>query len=213
MPRKYPLEYSLEPTIVPQRTRWLMLNLRNIGDRDLKSMAVTLNSLDDRSIQVHSDGKFVLVLRPDEEKAIPIQVSVERRGQVYINIDGWLEDNEFHWESPPIRITTGREVAEIESLLAQTTPYPTLGTPVTSKVRVRSMVATENLVIAFWVETPSGELLSPDKTGLGQQPANTVVERDMEITPEEQGIYIIHAYLYDGARRIDHATEHLSITR
>lgn len=213
MPRKYPIEYELQPKVIPQRTRWLMLRLKNIGERDLRSMAVNLHSLDDYSIQVLADGKFVLVLRTGEEKQLPIQVSVARRGSVYITIEGWLEEDEFHWESPPIVIATGRELAQIESLLAQTDPYPTLGTPVTCEATVRTSVASENLVLEFWVETPSGELLSPDKTGLGREPANTTIERSIEITPEEQGIYIIHAYLYDGVDRIDHAIEHLSITR
>jgi len=31
-------------------------------------------------------------------------------------------------------------------------------------------------------------------------------------TPEEEGIYILHAYLFEGPRRIDHRREYVSVS-
>jgi hypothetical protein len=38
------------------------------------------------------------------------------------------------------------------------------------------------------------------------------IRRTVEMTPDEEGLYVLHAYLYDGPERIGHEIEHLSIS-
>ena len=37
------------------------------------------------------------------------------------------------------------------------------------------------------------------------------VRYGVEITPQEEGMYTLYAYLYDGARRIGHELEHVRV--
>ena len=67
-------------------------------------------------------------------------------------------------------------------------------------------------MIEFWVDMPAGESKSLVKEGLGHLSAREVVQPTVDLTPEEEGIYVLHAYLYDGPRRIGHEIEYLSVS-
>jgi hypothetical protein len=76
---------------------------------------------------------------------------------------------------------------------------------------VRGLVTSVSLVLEFWAEVPSGEFRSLAKEGMGRLAAGEEARHTVEITPGEQGLYVLHAYLYQGARRIGHQIEYLSI--
>jgi hypothetical protein len=106
----------------------------------------------------------------------------------------------------------GDELAELVSTFALPDPYPRAGEPVTIEATLRGLTAASGLILEFWVETPSGESISVDKTEtdpLGVGEAETY--RSDPFVPEEEGIYVIHTYLFDGTRRIGHQTDYLSI--
>ncbi|MFP4345550.1 MAG: hypothetical protein ACLFU8_12720 [Anaerolineales bacterium] len=213
MPTRGSLQYDLTPTTVPTGTRWVLLHLKNVGEHDLKSMQVQLNSLDTYAIDVHGTGSFLQALRVGEEQSVPFQVTVQARGNVYATLDGWREDEPFHWESLSLPIMTGKEVAEIVSLTPLTEPYPTLGAEVTVEAVVRAVAPTQNLVLEFWADTPSRTQLSLAKEGTEVLGPGEEERHRTSWTPEEEGIYTLHAYLFDRNRRVDHRVAYLSVTR
>jgi hypothetical protein len=212
MTTKFPIRYSLVPKTVDEGQRWITVRLQNLSAEDLTNLEVRLNSIDTWSIYVHGQGDFIPVLRPKEEQEVHFQISANASGRVYITIDGERIEDAFHWESPDISIRVGKPVAELVSLFALSQPRVILGEPITFQATVRGLAPSRNLVIEFWVDTPTGESKSLAKEGLGHLSAREVVQPTVEITPEEEGIYVLHTYLYDGPRRIGHEIEYLSVS-
>lgn len=211
MPIREPIKYELEPQIVELGWTWVSLHLTNVGTKDLRHLDIRLNPLDTYSVEVHDSSTYLDVLRIDEEKQIPFQITAERRGRVYATIDGWQDGDHFHWESPSLLISLGGDVAEIESFFALTPPSPVLGEPITCEVTLRGVGTSRNLVIEFWAETPSGKNLSLDKQGTDLLSMGETDTYAVDFTPEEEGIYVLHAYLFDAGRRIDHQTDAISV--
>ncbi len=212
MPIREPIQYTLTPQRITAGQRWLSLRLKNVGDETLTQLDVRLNSLDAYSLNVYGAGNYVAELPPGEETVQHYQVAAEMTGDLYASIDGQQDDQPFHWESPSIQVTVGQQAAELLSVFALTQPHVLLGNPIKCEATVRGLTTSQQLVIEFWVQTPVGTFKSLDKQGLGKVAADEIVRRTVEFTPEHEGIYILHAYLYDGAKRIGHRTEYLSIS-
>ena len=77
---------------------------------------------------------------------------------------------------------------------------------------MRSIILSSGLKLEFWLETPGGALLSLAKMPVKTMQPEEITRYSVEIEPKTEGIYILHAYLYDGRQRIDHATEYISIS-
>lgn len=212
MATKFPIRYSLVPKSVEEGQHWVTARFQNLSAEELTNLEVRLNSIDTWSIYVHGQGDFIPVLRPKEEQEVHFQISANATGRVYITIDGQRVEGAFHWESPEISIEVGQPVAELVSLFAMSEPRVPLGRPITFQAAVRGLAASRNLVIEFWVDTPTGESKSLAKEGLGRLEAQEVVEPAVGFTPEDEGIYVLHAYLYDGPQRIGHQIEYLSVS-
>lgn len=212
MATKFPIRYTLVPRTVDEAQRWVTVRLQNLSAEDLTNLEVRLNSIDTWNIYVHGQGDFLSVLRPKEEQEVHFQVSANATGQVYITIDGQRVEGAFHWESPDIRIRVGEPVAELVDLFVMSEPRVILGEPIPFQATVRGLAPSQGLVIEFWVDTPTGESKSLAKEGLGRLSAQEEVQPTVKLTPEEEGIYVVHAYLYDGSRRIGHEIEHLSVS-
>ena len=212
MPTKEPIEYSLVPRSVAEGASWVTLTLHNVGDQELEDLSVVLHSLDTYAINVMGTGTYVAQLPPDSEEIRYFQGSFQGTGELYISVDGQSDGKAFHWESPGITVQVGRQPAELVSLLALREPHARFGDPIKIEATVRGLATSLNLVLEFWVETPSGEMRSLDKLGIGELLAGEDKAFQQEITPDEEGIYILHAYLYQGPRRIGHRTEYLSVS-
>jgi hypothetical protein len=189
----------------------MTLTLENVGDNDLTTLDVRLNSLDEYSISVPEPSTYIVSLLPGEEKTRAFQVSADLTGRLYISIDGWQNGEEFHWETPGIPITVGHEVAELVNLFALTEPYPPPGEKIRCETTVRGLDdSEEDLSLEFWAQKPTGEfeeLASMDiKVVDGEETTYSV-----DIEPEEEGSYTIHAYLYDGVRRIGHEVDYVYV--
>jgi hypothetical protein len=213
MPIKSDFDYDLTPREIDAGVRWLTLTLGNAGDEDLQEMSVRLNSLDSYQIDVHGTGSFVPELGVNEFQNLPFQITAQGTTRLYATVDGTKGGEEFHWESPGMRVVVGLDVAELVSLFALTEPYPIIGTPITLEATIRGLSYNEGLGLEFWVETPDLTLISLDKMPTDPVPEGETVRYTTEFTPEQEGIYTVHAYLFAGTRRIDLATEYLSITR
>lgn len=208
---KYPIEYELVPTSIDTGRNWVTLDLKNIGNQDLIGLDVNLNSLDAYSVSALGTGSYVSSLKADEEQAIPFQLSANRTASLYVTIDGWRDGKRFHWESPGILVTVGSDVAQLVSLFAMAEPYPILGEKVRCEATVRGLTESEGLTLEFWADTPSGEfeeLASVETKALSPDEEATY---SAEVAPDEEGLYTIYAYLYDGVNRIGRRIEHVHV--
>lgn len=212
MAAKYPIRYTLNPKSIAAGRSWLTLSVQNISDDPLTGLNVRLNSLDTYDIDVEDDAQYVPRLAPDEEREFHYQVTARESTGVYISLDGRWGDEPFHWESPSRRIAVGEALAELVSLFALTEPHPRPGETITCEATLRGIRTSTGLILEFWVDTPGGESISPDKMATESLPPGETATYTAEFTPEEQGIYVLHAYLFDGVRRIGHATEYITVS-
>lgn len=211
MPGKYPFDYELTPQDVGKGTSTVEVEIENVGTDDVENLEIRLNSLDDYGIHIEESRKSVDELEQDASTTIPYELDVRRRGAVYISVDGWVDETLIHWESPDIQLTTGLEIAEISNFAAQTEGYPAMRKPITCEVTVESLKPSDNLVLEFWVKAPDGELMSIDKMGTGTMAAGEVKDFSAEFTPEQEGIYTFHTYLFEKTQRLDYAHDHLNV--
>jgi hypothetical protein len=189
----------------------MALRLKNVGDQVLSGLEVKLESLDTGCIRVFGRGTDLPRLEPGQEQMRDFQASLRGTGEVYVSIEGDINGERFHWETPSMSIQVGGQPAELVSLFALGEPRARLGEPITCEATVRGLVTNVSLVLEFWAEMPSGELRSLAKEGIGRLVEGEQARFTTEITPREQGLYVLHAYLYHGARRIGHRVEYLSI--
>lgn len=199
---RYPIEYDLSPRKVEAGRRWLTLNLKNIGTKDLTLLDVRLNSLDVYALNVLDTGKYIPSLVPNEEKKIPFQVSADISSQVYVTINGLENSSPFYWESPAMILAVGQEVAELTSVFAMTAPYSLIGKTIHCEATVRSLTHNRGLNLQIWASTPSEEFIELLDVETDELPAGEVERYTTEFTPEERGMYTIYAYLYNNGNRI-----------
>ena len=208
---KYPIQYELDPKSITAGMRWLTLTVKNIGNENLIGLDVRLNSLDAYNIYVYGTGTYVAVLKPGEEEVIPCQTLATASGQVYASLDGWIGAALFHWESQRMIVRVGEDVAELVSLFAMTAPYPRLGERIRFEAILQGSSDSERLRLEFWAETPSGEFIELVKVETETLSAGEQAQYAAEIEPEQEGMYTIYAYLYDGAKRIGHELERVYV--
>jgi hypothetical protein len=208
---KYPVEYELTPRNVGAGMRWLTLRLKNVGDQNLIGLDVKLNSLDAYDVYVYGTGSYLRVLRPNEEEIVAFQTLATATGRIYASLDGWQGAALFHWESPRITVNVGDDVAKLMSLFALTQPYPRRGEQIRFEAILRGSSQSERLRLEFWAETPSGEFIELGKVETQALSTDEETRYSTEITPDEEGMYTIYAYLYDGARRIGHELEQVYV--
>jgi hypothetical protein len=211
MPTQYPIEYKLEPKTISMGARWLTLTIKNIGDENLIGLDVKLNSLDAYSISVSGAGHYVTSLKPDEEFVAPFQVLVNSTAFVYVSLDGMQETRALHWESPRIRLALGESKATLVSLFALTKPYPPRGERIQVEATLQGTAGSVDLRLEFWAQTPGEEFKE-----LGMVQPKDLAEKErarytVEFVPEEEGMYTVYAYLYDGAKRIGHELEQVYV--
>jgi hypothetical protein len=163
------------------------------------------------SVEVLTEDTFVPVLDTDAKEVIPVQVSANVSGSVYITVDGKREGEPFHWESPDITLTVGDESAELVSLLALTQPGPTVGDRIRCEAALRGRVRSDGLKLEFWAQTPGGDFeelaILETKTLSPGEEARYVAE----IEAGEVGRYTIYAYLFDGTTRIGREVEAIRV--
>lgn len=211
MATRHPIEYEMSPDEIDRGLHWLTLSLKNVGDEPLTGLSVQLHSLDDYSIAVAGEGNYVESLGPGEEEEIPYRVSADLTGRVYAAVEGWSDDDGFEWESPGVLIQVGDAAAELVSVFALTEPYPSPGEMLRCEAIVQGMEPAGDLHLEFWAQQPQGtfaELATLDNLQLSAGDENAYAT---EITPQQEGDYFIHAYLYDGAQRIGHAMDRVYV--
>jgi len=213
MPTRYPIQYETKPKTIPTGRNWLTITVRNVGAEPLTALDVRLNSLDAYSIGVYGSGSYIAALQPDEERVIPFQVEANMTTSIYISADGWKGGDPFYWESPAIRITVGEQAAELARLFVMAKPYPAVGERIRLEATVRTLRSSEGLVLEFWADTPGGEFKELARVETQKLPAGEETSYTAEITVDEEGLYTLYAYLYDGIRRIGRETDTVVVTK
>jgi len=211
MRMKYPLEIEMVPKEIDTGTRWVTLRLKNIGKKNLRNLNVQLNSRDTFFLRPLSPSKFIFELPPGEEEWISYQISAEGSANLYVTIDGYEEERFFTYESPNINLKVIGQLAELQSVLAVTEPYPPLGETMKCDANIIALENTEGLNLEFWVDTPSGEFKNLADIQTKEFKPGEEATYSAEITPKESGVYRIHAYLYYNNTRIDHETDVIHI--
>ena len=211
MPIRQPVQYDINPKNIDVGTCWLALTLRNVGTEELARLDVRLNSLDAYSISVYGNGSAISLLRPNEEEMISFQVLANSTGSLYVTLDGWRGEQPFHWESPGMLMRVGKAMAELTSLFALTEPYPRLGETIRCEATLRGLATSEGLTLEVWAASPSGEFEELATIETPELSAGEEISYWAELTPEEEGLYTIYAYLYDQSRRIGYRVEHVFV--
>lgn len=210
---KYPLEIEMVPKEIDAGTRWVSLRLKNIGKKILRNLDVQLNSRDSYFLRPLSPSKFIFELDPGEEEWLSYQIRAEGNASLYVTVDGYEEDKFFAYESPDIAIKVLGQLAEIQSLVAVTEPYPPLGEMLRCDANIIALENTDELNLEIWLDTPTGDFekladIETKNFEIGEEATYST-----EITPKNTGIYTIHAYLYYNNKRIDHLTNVLHIKK
>jgi hypothetical protein len=211
MPIRYPIEYDLNPTSVEPGWRWLILTLRNIGSESLTGLDVQLNSLDSYNLRAMGTGAYIAELGPNQERVHPFQVAANLTANVYVSVDGLQDSELFHWESPTTLIGVGKDLAELAGLFAMSEPYPPVGQKVRCEATVRGLTESPGLRLEFWVDTPAGEFDAIGEVETKRLGAGEEATYAAEFMPDEEGLYTVYAYLFDGIRRIGRRTEHVLV--
>lgn len=211
MATRYPVAYQISPRQVERGVQWLTLELKNVGEESLTALGVELHSMDEYSIAIPGEGNYVESLAPGEEEQIPYRVSADLTGRVYASIEGWEGEKRFEWESPGMLIRVGEPPAELVSVFALTAPYPSPGKELRCEAIVRGLEPSGDLQLEFWAQPPKGPFERLATLENLQISAGEEGDYVTEITPEQRGEYRIHAYLYDGDRRIGHAADRVYV--
>ena len=78
---------------------------------------------------------------------------------------------------------------------------------------MRGRVLSKGLRLEFWADTPGGATALLQTAETEMLAAGEVGRYRAEFTPDQVGIYEVHAYLYDQGRRIGHQVETISTAR
>ncbi len=206
-----PFAYELSPRVLEKGMRWLTVTLENTSPATLSGLNVALNSLDEYSIEILTEGAFLPVLDPGGEEVIPMQVSAHLSGSVYITVEGEREDESFHWESPDITLTVGEAGAELVSFLAVTEPGDAVGGVIRCEATVRGCLETEGLSLDFWAQTPAGTFDELASVETGSLSPGEEARYSVEVETDEPGTYQIYAYLVDGTTRLGREVERIRV--
>ena len=208
---KYPIQYELDPTEIEEGIHWLTLKLKNIGNKTIQGLDVELHSLDTAFLTVYGAwgfgaGHYLPGLQPNEEKEVAFHVNALGSADVYATITGRMGGERFWWESAWTRILLSEEKAILEHVLVLSHPYTTIGKTLSAEATIKGLRKSTGLKLEFWVEPPSRKFEEQAKMNIKELSAGEEARYTTEFTPKETGNYHIHAYLYDGWKRIGHKT-------
>jgi hypothetical protein len=153
------------------------------------------------------------MLNPGEERVVPVQIEATQGAWIYLHLEYWLKDKLYYWESPNVWIKVRRDPARIMTLFSTKGPQLILGQDVPVEATILSDLPSDNLRLDFWIETASGRFESFRSVDLGAMDADEIKTVETEFTPDEEGLYSIYAYLFDGNHRLDRKIEQLRIIK
>jgi len=186
---------------------WVILRLKNIGDKELDNLDVKAHTLDSYSINVLGTGQHIPKLSPGEETVVSFQIEATVTGEVYASVSALSSEGPLSIDSPWVTINVVGNMAELVSVFALTMPYTLMGQPVKVEAIVKGISLSENLDLEFWARKPSGDVVLISRIGIGKLSGGEEQRYSAELIPQEEGFYTVHGYLYDKNRRIGLKTD------
>jgi hypothetical protein len=210
---KYPFEVEVKPREVDFGLHWITVSLKNFSDDDLYNLDVKLNSLDSYYVWVYGSGQYVPNIESNETEIVPFQVSATGTTRVYVTASGRRNGDYFYWESPRFKLSVGREAAELRNLFVLSHPYTTIGKTIEAEAVIEGVAGGKSLDLQFWVDTPSGSFDKIADVETKVLDEGEEVKYSAEITPEEDGLYEIFAYLYDEQKMLGRKSNTILVSK
>jgi len=208
---KAPIQYELNPTDVNEGINWVTLKLKNIEPKTLRELDVQMHSVNPFNLLVYGPGllggQYISELGPLKGTELLFRVDARGSADVYVTIEGRKDGDYFWWESSWMTLQLNGEKARITSLLVVSNPYTAVGKTIVAEATVESLRKDGGLKLEFWVETPSGKNEKQSTIDITDLAVGDKTPYKVEVTPQEEGLYTIYAYLFDGSKQIDSMTE------
>ena len=203
---KYPLEYEIDPEKIEKGNHWIIVKLKNIGKQDLKYVQVQINSLESSCILVEGLAKSIHEIKQNETEEIPFEVTGFKTGDISISMSAYpsVPGQAYYWESSPIELVVGKEIADLKSLLILSHPHTTVGESLEVEAIVQGVNQSEGLRLEFWSQTPSNNTIELNKIEIGKLLPDEEIRRLAILNVEETGFYTVHAYLYNNDGKLDY---------
>jgi hypothetical protein len=209
---KHPIQYELEPPSVDAGAGLVVLSLKNIGTEKLTDLDVGLHSTDTYNLVVVDIKKSLSLLESHQKINLEYQITAYTSCWVYATLDGFKDGKRFHTESPLLKIRVLPEIAEIVSVFALAKPQIPTGEQIQIEATVRALSNCENLTLEFWTDAPDGEFKELATIQIAKLSKDEVGRYGADITPSQEGLYKITAYLYDGIKRVDAGVDQVMVT-
>jgi hypothetical protein len=210
MMRRLPISINISPREIRRGTSIIELKLTNNGDQRLETLEVGLHSLDQSLIDVENPEKWVNSILPGETITVPFNISAHRSAMIHTRIFGYMGEERFEWQSPPIRVKVGEEAAELLSLLILGESSRKIGDTLEVEATLRALKNNVQVTIDFWVNTPREKYMK-----IGEITTSILQQGDtkhiIEFTPTEKGLYTVYIYLYEKSRQIDRQSDKVFI--
>lgn len=203
---KEDMEYSIRPEAVDTGLNTFYLKVKNKGKEKINDAVVRLNTLDAYALNISGTGEKVRSLEPGKEKEFKFQAWANSTGAAFASIDGvsGKDGKKIHRESFAFTLKAGRDTARIFSLFALSYPYSPIDKKLKCEAAIEAMAESRGLSLEFWLEPPAGQNTMLGSVKMKDMKKREMVSYSAEFTPENEGIHAVHAYLYEGARRIGH---------
>jgi len=198
---KSPIEYSFSHSKFKKGKNKLELSLKNLAECELSELRVGLHSLDTYSIGVLKEEDNLKTIKEGKEKKLTFDLLVNLPGFLYITIDGKLNSDFFHWESPYIKMRLDEVGAEFVSLFYLSGCYPPKGKVLRMETVIRGLGKLKSADVEFWLEEPDKEFKEIDVYSLKNLKKGEIRRRATEFIPQKEGLYTIYGYLYEGNKR------------
>ena len=202
MKTKRNIEYEIRPEILSSGERWLTLKLKNTGTEILYNADIRLNSLDTYGLEIEQSSSFIPEMKTNEEKFLFFKIRISATTPVYITINGIKEDTPFYWESPSIKVYLSEDSAELVSLFAQRNEHILVGDSIKCEATVKSKIPSKDIILDIWTESPEGLVEDIETIGVDELEAKKTKKYVIKFSPNTEGIYTVHAELFDGVKRI-----------
>jgi hypothetical protein len=206
-----PFEYSITPEIIEPGTHWVSIHLENTGKQPMMNLDVRMISNDPLRIRTLDRGGYINMLNPGEERVVPVQIESNRGAWVYLHVEYWLEDELIHWESPNVWLKVRRDPARIMTLFSLEGPQYNVGEKASVEATIVATRPTDPMRLDFWVETAAGEFESFKSVDVNSIENGEYKTITTSFVPDQEGLYSIYAYLFDGNHRIDRKIEQIRV--
>ena len=155
MYQKRLLECSISPVKIERGTKWISVNLKNISDKPLDRLEVSLHAIEPYFLSVVRPDSYISKMEDGGIESIPFQIGARESGKVYLTVTGYQEGKEFYWDSAPVKIRVKEEIAEIKNVLVLSKPKVKKHKLIDAEATVRTYSPDHSYVLKFWLNSPS----------------------------------------------------------